>query len=452
MCKQRQELEKICDRVGGCQVEKKKTGSGHYLIVSTNPDKPWSVAAPSTPSDWRGLKNMEADLRRRVYVEEGRIPDAASPLFVNLSLNQIIPDVNQPRKNAHQTDLEGLAVSILKHGVLEPILVMPIDEKSYRIIAGERRFLAAMQALDRRDEVSYSNRDMDFTKIPARIFAPMSDLDLLSLQMTENLSREDMSQVDTGRALMKFVEAGFSKEKIARHLGRSPTWVKSMLAQCSPEAPDIAARLRLSVDSITGSDMLRLVGWSKDAEKKIILDRMEKRREAGEHYSRTMIDEEYDRQSIATLFPSLQVEQWSIQDLRLLEEFYTHQDAEKNALAAQMVETGLPLSQVIALRAVTENPDKEPLIPVSARKSATKAKRTVVPAGFPVYFPESFMEELMGDDRSTWTQEGVLSILRKAADAMYAVNDMEANRLGHTRMDRHIWHPKESALNIGSIH
>jgi hypothetical protein len=170
-----------------------------------------------------------------------------------------------------------------------------------------------------------------------------------------------------------------------------------------------------------------------------------------------MIDEEYDRQSIATMFPSLQVEQWSIKDLRLLEEFYTHQDAEKNALAAQMLETGLPLSQVLALRAVTENPDKEHLIPVSARKSATKAKRTVAPAGFPVYFPESFLAEVMeangkSGNRNDWTQEEILTTFRKMLDTVYFAHDLQMDRLGRPRFDRQKWISKNTARDIGAVH
>ncbi len=411
MCKQRQELEKVCDRVGGCRVEKNKTGGGHYLIVSTNPDKPWSVTAPSTPSDWRALKNMEADLRRRVHVEEDRVPDSTNLLFVNLLLNQVMPDADQPRKNAEQTDLENLAASILKSGVLEPILVMPVDDKNYRIIAGERRFLAAVLALGLKDAPEADAcAGYDFTRIPARVFAPMSKMDILRIQMTENLSREDMSQLDTGRALMKFVEAGLSKERIARELGRSPTWVKAMLAKCSPEASEIAAKLGTPLEDIGNNEMLRMVGWSKDAEKKAILERLEKRIKAGESFNRAMIDEEFDRQSIAAMFPSIHANDWSMKDLHTLEEFYTSQDAGKNALAERMLETGLPLSQALALRAVTENPDKERMIPVSARKSSGKAKRAAAtPSGFPVYFPMEFIEELLGGDRRTWTQENVIA-------------------------------------------
>lgn len=210
MCKQRQELERLCEKVGGCRVAKHKSGNGHFLIVGT--DKDWSVTAPSTPSDWRGMKNMEAELRRRVHVEEDRTPNTDGLLFANLPLSQVLPDADQPRKDAEQTDLESLAASILKSGVLEPILVMPIDDKQYRIIAGERRFLAATLALGLKDATE-SGSGYDFTRIPARIFAPMSKMDILRIQMTENLSREDMSQLDTGRALLKFVEAGLSKDR-----------------------------------------------------------------------------------------------------------------------------------------------------------------------------------------------------------------------------------------------
>ncbi|MHB8365528.1 MAG: ParB/RepB/Spo0J family partition protein [Acidithiobacillus sp.] len=414
MCKQRQELERLCEKVGGCRVAKHKSGSGHFLIVGT--DKDWSVTAPSTPSDWRGMKNMEAELRRRVHVEEDRTPDTDSLLFANLLLGQIIPDADQPRKDAEQTDLESLAASILKSGVLEPILVMPIDDKQYRIIAGERRFLAATLALGLKDSpvaASSACQGYDFTRIPARIFAPMSKMDILRIQMTENLSREDMSQLDTGRALLKFVEAGLSKERIARELGRSPTWVKGMLAKCSPEASEIAAKIGILLEGITSSDMLRLVGWSRDAEKKVILERLEKRVATGESFNRTMIDEEFERHNISSLFPSLSADDWSMKDLRMLEEFYTSQDAGKNALAEQMLETGLPLSAMLASQAVANGPVKKTKGTKSGKRAMT------VPKGFPVYFPEAFIAELLGDDRRAWTQENVMEHIRRTMRLLY---------------------------------
>lgn len=410
MCKQRQELERLCEKVGGCRVAKHKSGNGHFLIVDT--DKDWSVTAPSTPSDWRGMKNMEAELRRRVHVEEDRTPDTDGLLFANLLLGQIVPDEDQPRKDAEQTDLDSLAASILKSGVLEPILVMPIDDKQYRIIAGERRFLAATRALGMKDTEDHVS-GYDFTRIPARIFAPMSKMDILRIQMTENLSREDMSQLDTGRALLKFVEAGLSKERIARELGRSPTWVKGMLAKCSSDAADIAARIGIPLESITSSDMLRMVGWSRDAEKKAILERVGKRVKAGEVFNRAMIDEEFERHNISSLFPSLSADDWSMKDLRMLEEFYTSQDAGKNALAKQMLETGLPLSAMLASQAVANGPVKK-------TKGSKGGNRTVTAQkGFPVYFPEAFIEELLGDDRRTWTQENVMEHIRLTMRLLY---------------------------------
>lgn len=416
MCKQRQELERLCERVGGCKVAKNKSGSGHFLIVGT--DKDWSVTAPSTPSDWRGMKNMEAELRRRVHVEEDRTPDTDSLLFANLLLGQIIPDEDQPRKDAEQTGLESLAASILKSGVLEPILVMPIDDKNYRIIAGERRFLAATRALGLKDTMESCPgvapcQGYDFTRIPARIFAPMSKMDILRIQMTENLSREDMSQLDTGRALLKFVEAGLSMERIAKELGRSPSWVKGMLEMCSPEASEIAALLRLSLDDISGSDMLRMVRWYKDPKRSGILNRLKNRVEAGESYSRTMIDEEFERYNISALFPSLPTDDWSMKDLRMLEEFYTNQDAGKNALAEQMLETGLPLSAMLASQPVAVGP---------AKTKGSKGGKCAMaaPKGFPVYFPEAFIEALLGEDRRKWTQENVINGIRQTISHLHA--------------------------------
>ena len=65
----------------------------------------------------------------------------------NLSLDQIFPNPNQPRKMFEETALAELAVSIRERGVMEPIVVRPKDGK-YEIVAGERRYHTAVQATD----------------------------------------------------------------------------------------------------------------------------------------------------------------------------------------------------------------------------------------------------------------------------------------------------------------
>lgn len=186
-----------------------------------------------------------------------------------------------------------------------------------------------------------------------------------------------------------------------------------MLAKCSSDAADIAARIGIPLEGITSSDMLRMVGWSRDPEKKAILERVGKRVKAGEVFNRAMIDEEFDRHGIAAMFPSISADDWSMKDLRMLEEFYTSQDAGKNALAEQMLETGLPLSAMLASQAVANGPVKK-------TKGSKSGKRAMtVPKGFPVYFPEAFIAELLGDDRRTWTQENVMDHIRLTMRLLY---------------------------------
>ena len=74
------------------------------------------------------------------------LDNAVDENAVRLSIDEIEPNRDQPRKNFDETALAELADSIREHGVLQPLLVRPMADGSYRLIAGERRYRAARMA------------------------------------------------------------------------------------------------------------------------------------------------------------------------------------------------------------------------------------------------------------------------------------------------------------------
>lgn len=139
-----------------------------------------------------------------------------------LPLSQIHPDPNQPRKMFR--NIESLAASIREQGVIQPIIVTPKQADGlYRIIAGERRFLAAQQA--------------GLTTVPC-IVRDEDDANIVILQLLENDQRESVSPLEESGALAKLVDRmGVSQADIARELGRDVSWVSIRigLQQVSPE-------------------------------------------------------------------------------------------------------------------------------------------------------------------------------------------------------------------------
>lgn len=227
---------------------------------------------------------------------------AASALF--LALSEIEPDPEQPRKtfvasgaqDAIDNDLELLKESILQHGVLQPIAVRHVASGRYRIIAGERRWRASMAARDSGQPCR--RKGYDLSRIPAVILEPDTDADRLEMQLVENLARADMTPVDTAKAVKQLMDSLDPKPSLAdlgKRLGRSKAWVHQMLSLGSEDAQAVAEYLGVPLESIGQTDISRMKGWMKDAGKRIVLDAIRARLQAGETLSRVLVDREEDR-------------------------------------------------------------------------------------------------------------------------------------------------------------
>ncbi len=123
-----------------------------------------------------------------------------------LNTESIIPNPHQPRQEFEEESLEALAESIRREGVLQPILVRE-REGSYELIAGERRWRAALKA--------------GLKRIPAQV-RPAEDRESLELAMAENLQREDLDPIEEARGYQEMAERFQLKhEDIAKIVGRS---------------------------------------------------------------------------------------------------------------------------------------------------------------------------------------------------------------------------------------
>ncbi len=125
-----------------------------------------------------------------------------------IPLEQIVEDPNQPRKGYDEESLYGLAESIRRYGILNPITVRPLPEgDTYQIVTGERRWRAAQIA--------------GLTHIPCIIKAIDSTM-ATTEQLIENLQREDLAPIDKARALKQLKETQrLTNREIAQMLGLS---------------------------------------------------------------------------------------------------------------------------------------------------------------------------------------------------------------------------------------
>lgn len=134
-----------------------------------------------------------------------------------MDVNQLKRGAYQPRRFIDEQDLQELAASIKKHGVMQPIVIRPIEsaETPYEIIAGERRWRAAQLA--------------GLTEIPA-IVRDLTDQVAIALALIENIQRQDLNPVDQALALQRFHdEFGLSHQEIADTVGKARTTVSNLL-------------------------------------------------------------------------------------------------------------------------------------------------------------------------------------------------------------------------------
>lgn len=132
-----------------------------------------------------------------------------------LPLSDIVKNPYQPRVIFDDQKLLELSQSIKANGVLQPIIVRNSSLIGYEILAGERRFRASQLA--------------GLTKIPA-IVRHLSDDDMMTLSILENLQRDDLTVLDEARSLQNLVvKQGLTHSQIAEKLGKSRPYVTNAI-------------------------------------------------------------------------------------------------------------------------------------------------------------------------------------------------------------------------------
>ncbi|MBC8101848.1 MAG: ParB/RepB/Spo0J family partition protein [Cytophagales bacterium] len=125
------------------------------------------------------------------------------------------PNPRQPRTYFDEAALDELADSITANGILQPILVRPRPTGGYEIVAGERRYRAALKA--------------GLKTIPI-IIRELTDAETLALALIENLIREDIGPLETARAFQRLMEDfGWTQEEMGRRVGKSRPAVSNAL-------------------------------------------------------------------------------------------------------------------------------------------------------------------------------------------------------------------------------
>jgi ParB family transcriptional regulator, chromosome partitioning protein len=142
-------------------------------------------------------------------------PDFETDQLREIDIERILPNSHQPRKNFDEDSLNELAESIRAHGVVQPIVVRPLDDGFFQLIAGERRWRASQRA--------------GLSKIPA-VIRESGEHAALEIALIENLQREDLNPIEEAEAYERLVvEFGLTQEDVAHRVGKNRTTVANML-------------------------------------------------------------------------------------------------------------------------------------------------------------------------------------------------------------------------------
>jgi len=142
-------------------------------------------------------------------------PEITSNGVIEIDINKIIPNPNQPRKNFDQEALDDLACSIKVHGVIQPIVLNKSLDGKYLIIAGERRWRASKLA--------------GLIKVPA-IIKNYTDKQIKEISIIENLQREDLNPIEAARAIKQLMdEYNLTQEVVAERIGKSRSNIANSL-------------------------------------------------------------------------------------------------------------------------------------------------------------------------------------------------------------------------------
>ena len=132
-----------------------------------------------------------------------------------INISQIIPNPSQPRKNFKDEDLKELSSSIKNQGLIQPIIIKPIKDGQYQIIAGERRWRACQ--LNGMHEVECVIKNLD-------------DTNVLEAALIENIQREDLNVIEEANAYKGLIDIkGINNENLAKLIGKSSSHVSNIL-------------------------------------------------------------------------------------------------------------------------------------------------------------------------------------------------------------------------------
>lgn len=196
---------------------------------------------------------------------------------VNIEIEKIVPNPDQPRKHFQLRELDELSESIREFGIIQPLIVKKTDKDVYILIAGERRLKAAMR--------------LGLETVPV-IIREATDQESALIAVIENVQREDLSFLEEAKAYRKLItEHGLTQTEVARKVGKRqstisnklrilalPQDIQDILSENSLTERHARALLKIEDDDLKRTVLARIVknGLNVTQSEKLISDILDK--------------------------------------------------------------------------------------------------------------------------------------------------------------------------------
>ena len=176
------------------------------------------MAAPKKGGLGRGLDALFADVPvkapKETEVIKNREDGDEKDTVRYIKIHDIMPNANQPRKTFNEEKIEELAASIREHGIIQPIVVRK-KSRGYEIVAGERRWRAAIKA--------------ELSQVPCLI-RNLDDEQNMLIAIIENMQREDLNPIEEAEGLRQMTETfGMTQEQVSRSVGKSRPYITNTM-------------------------------------------------------------------------------------------------------------------------------------------------------------------------------------------------------------------------------
>ena len=160
----------------------------------------------------RGLSALMADVTEERVAQEAETPRRAD---MNVPIEKIVPNPDQPRREFTQDQLDDLANSIREKGVIQPLIVREKSDGTYEIVAGERRWRASQMA--------------QLHELPV-IVREYDDTEVLEIAIIENIQRADLNPVEEAMGYRQLMDKfGHTQERLSEALGKSRSHIANLM-------------------------------------------------------------------------------------------------------------------------------------------------------------------------------------------------------------------------------